>query len=170
MGTTQGFCVLFWTNRGHLPPISQTIQIRWTRHAGHCWRSKAELISNGILWTPTHEHTGQPTKTYIHQLWGDTGYRLGDLPRAMTDRDGWRGKRWGNLCCWHVLTIMCTYLRILVQHYLSGSVWSAQNTQKNKNKNIKKKKNTHTNSEKPLNRIFKFSDQFPLKHLHNTFF
>ena len=24
---------------GHLPPISKTIQIRRTRHAGHCWRS-----------------------------------------------------------------------------------------------------------------------------------
>ena len=22
---------------GHLPPIMKTIQVRWTRHAGHCW-------------------------------------------------------------------------------------------------------------------------------------
>ena len=27
---------------GHLPPISKTIQIRRTKHAGHCWRSKEE--------------------------------------------------------------------------------------------------------------------------------
>ena len=25
---------------GHLPPITKTIQVRRTRHAGHCWRSK----------------------------------------------------------------------------------------------------------------------------------
>ena len=24
---------------GHLPPITKTIQVRRTRHAGHCWRS-----------------------------------------------------------------------------------------------------------------------------------
>ena len=30
---------------GHLPPITKTIQVRRTRHAGHCWRSKDELIS-----------------------------------------------------------------------------------------------------------------------------
>ena len=29
---------------GHLPPITKTIQVRRTRHAGHCWRSKDELI------------------------------------------------------------------------------------------------------------------------------
>ena len=37
---------------GHLPPIRKTIQIRRTRHAGHCWRSKDELISDVLLWTP----------------------------------------------------------------------------------------------------------------------
>ena len=31
---------------GHLPPITNTIQVRWTRHAGHCWRSRDELISD----------------------------------------------------------------------------------------------------------------------------
>ena len=36
---------------GHLPPITKTIQVRRTRHAGHCWRSKDELISNVLLWT-----------------------------------------------------------------------------------------------------------------------
>ena len=36
----------------HLPPITKTIQVRWTRHAGHWWRSRDELISDVILWTP----------------------------------------------------------------------------------------------------------------------
>ena len=34
---------------GHLPLIMQTIQVRGTRHVGHCWRSKDELISNVLL-------------------------------------------------------------------------------------------------------------------------
>ena len=33
----------------HLPPIMKTIQVRRTGHAGHCWRSKDEL-----LWTPAY--------------------------------------------------------------------------------------------------------------------
>ena len=52
-----------------LPPISQTIQVRLTRHAGHHWRSSHKLISKVLLWTPTYGHTsvGWPAKTYIHQ-------------------------------------------------------------------------------------------------------
>ena len=37
---------------GHLPPITKTIQVRRTRHAGHCWRSRDELISDVFVWTP----------------------------------------------------------------------------------------------------------------------
>ena len=37
---------------GHLPPITKTIQARRTRHAVHCWRSRDELISDLLLWTP----------------------------------------------------------------------------------------------------------------------
>ena len=36
----------------YLPPIMKTIQVRRTRHAGHCWRSMNELISDVLLWTP----------------------------------------------------------------------------------------------------------------------
>ena len=38
----------------HLPPITKTIQVRRTRHAGHCWRSRDELITDVLLWTPTY--------------------------------------------------------------------------------------------------------------------
>ena len=37
---------------GHLLPITKTLQVRRTRHAGHCWRSKDELINHVLLWTP----------------------------------------------------------------------------------------------------------------------
>ena len=36
----------------HLPPITKTIQVRLTRHTGHCWRSRDKLISDVLLWTP----------------------------------------------------------------------------------------------------------------------
>ena len=77
---------------GHLPPITKTIQVRRTRHAEHCWRSRDELISDVLLWTPTYdrEKTGRPARTYIQQLCEDTGCNPEDLPEAMNDREKWR--------------------------------------------------------------------------------
>ena len=77
---------------GHLPPITKTIQVRRTRHAGHCWRSKDELISYVLLWTPTYGRAkaGRPARTYIQQLCEDTGCSPEDLPDAMNDREKWR--------------------------------------------------------------------------------
>ena len=77
---------------GNLPPITKTIQVRQTRHTGHCWRSKDELISDILLWIPSHGRakTGRPARTYIQQICADTGYSLEDLPGATDDRNGWR--------------------------------------------------------------------------------
>ena len=77
---------------GHLPPITKTIQVRRTRHAGYCWRSRDELISDVLLWTPTHGRAkaGRPARTYIQQLCEDTGCCPEDLPEAMNDREKWR--------------------------------------------------------------------------------
>ena len=44
---------------GHLPPITKTIQVRRTKHAGHGWRSRDELISDVLLWTPTYGRAKQ---------------------------------------------------------------------------------------------------------------
>ena len=76
----------------HLPLIMKTIKIRWTRHAGHCWRSRDELISDVLLWTPSHgwAKAGWPARTYIQQLCADMGSSPEDLPEAMGDREGWR--------------------------------------------------------------------------------
>ena len=53
----------------HLPPITKAIQVRRTRHAGHCWRSRDELIRDVLLWTPTHGRAkaGRPARAYIQQ-------------------------------------------------------------------------------------------------------
>ena len=96
---------------GHLPPITKAIQVRRTRHAGLCWRSRDELISNIHLWTPSHRRVkvGPPARTNIQQLWADTGCCLDDLLEAMDDRGGWQERVWeiraGSVTWWWWLLI-----------------------------------------------------------------
>ena len=80
---------------GHQLSISKTIQVRLTRHAGHCERSKDELISDILQWTPSHRLAkgGRPARTYIQQFCANTGYRLEDI----LAREGQRGM----LAAWH---------------------------------------------------------------------
>ena len=77
---------------GHLPLSTKTIQARGTRLAGHCWRSKDELISDVLLWNPTYGQAkaGRPARTYVEQLCEDTGCSPEDLPEAMDYREKWR--------------------------------------------------------------------------------
>ena len=81
---------------GHLPPITKTIKVRRTRHTGHCWRSRDELISDVLLWTPTYGQAkaGRQARTYIQQLCEDTGCSPEDLPEAMNDKEKWRERVW----------------------------------------------------------------------------
>ena len=81
---------------GHLPPITKTIQVRQTRYAGHCWRSRDERISDVLLWIPTYGRAkaGRPARTYIQQLYEDTGCGPEDLPEAMNEREKWRERVW----------------------------------------------------------------------------
>ena len=85
---------------GHLPPFTKTIQVRQTRHAGHCWRSRDELISDVLLWTPTYAlaKAGRPARTYIQQLCEDMGCSPEDLPVAR--------KGQGYPCLWHDMMMM----------------------------------------------------------------
>ena len=73
----------------HLPPITKTIQARRTRHAGHCWRSKDEIVSDVLLWTPAYGQSkaGRPARTFIQKLCDDTGCNFEDLPEVMNDRE-----------------------------------------------------------------------------------
>ena len=102
---------------GHLPPITKTIQVRRARHAGHCWRSKDELVSDVLLWTPTYGQAkaGRPARTYIQQLCEDTGCNPEDLPEAMNDREKWREMvkdiRAGGTTWWWWWRIMISYLK-----------------------------------------------------------
>ena len=58
---------------GHLPPITNTIQVRRTRHAGHSWRSRDTLISDVLRWTRTYGRAKErKTSSNIHAaaMWG----------------------------------------------------------------------------------------------------
>ena len=72
----------------HQPSITRTIKSRLSRRVGHCWRSRDELISDVLLWTPSHGRAkaGRPARTYKQQLCADTGCSPEDLPKAMIGR------------------------------------------------------------------------------------
>ena len=53
---------------GHLLPITKTTQVKRARHAGHCWRSRDELIRDVLLWTP--HMAGHTFSSYV---------RIGDI-------------------------------------------------------------------------------------------
>ena len=96
----------------HLPPISQIIQVRWARHAGHNWRSKDKIINNIFLWNYTHGQTS------VHQLCSNIGCRLEDLLRVMTARD-WQ---WGKIKRIHALDMLWWYLTS--NSHLSGETFA----------------------------------------------
>ena len=71
----------------HLPPIMKTILVRRTRYAEHCWRSRDELISDILLWTPSYGRAKveRPALTYIQQLCADTECIPEDLSEVMDE-------------------------------------------------------------------------------------
>ena len=99
---------------GHLPPITKTIKVRWTRHAEHYWRSRDELISDVILWAPSHGRAkaGRPARTHMHQFCEDTGCSPGDLQGTMNDREEWRERvfRAGCTTRWYIYIYIYIYI------------------------------------------------------------
>ena len=112
---------------GHLPPIKKTIQVRRTRHAGHCWRSRDELKSDVLQWTPTYGRAkaGRPAQTYIQQLCVDMGCSPVDLPEVMNDREKWwervRDIRAGGTTWWWRSKLNVYFLKAF------SSVWINEN-------------------------------------------
>ena len=78
------------------PPttIMKAIQVRRNRHAGHCWRSRGELISEVLLWTPSHGRakSGRPAGTYIQHV---CVIRDLTLRALRTFRKGWTTEKGG---------------------------------------------------------------------------
>ena len=100
---------------GHLPPITKTIQVRRTKHAGRCWRSRDELISDVLLWTLTYVRAkaGRPARTYIQLLCEESGCSAEDLPEVMNDREKWRERVRDIRCCgttWYIYIYIYIYI------------------------------------------------------------
>ena len=72
------------------PSIMKTVQVRRTRHVGHCWVSEDGFMCDLLLSTPSHGRSkaGCPGMTYIKQLYAETGYYLEEQLAAMDDREG----------------------------------------------------------------------------------
>ena len=81
---------------GHLPSITKTIKIRWTRHAGHWWRSRDEVISeyitynnnNNLVDPSTWLSKGRVTSSNIHTA---ALCRYGMQPWGPAGSNGWWG-------------------------------------------------------------------------------
>ena len=105
--------------------ISQTIQVKRTKHTGHCWRNKSEPMSGFLLWTLTHERTsdGRLARTYIHQLSADTRCSLEDLPGAMRERERERERE--KYVVYHRWSLTTTKTRIcknVILYFYSSTV------------------------------------------------
>ena len=115
---------------GHLPPITKTIQVRRTRHAGHCWRSRNALISDVLQWTPTYGRAkaGRPARTYIQQPCEDTGCIPEDLPETRNYREKWRERVrdirtsgttwWWWWWWWCIRSLLKSSLHVIVSMYI----------------------------------------------------
>ena len=91
----------------HQPAITKTIQVRRTRHGGHCWRSKDELISDILLWTPHMDEQRQDEK---QELTYSSCVLIQDVA-LKTCQKQWpieKGAREGQWdpCWWQDITIM----------------------------------------------------------------
>ena len=107
------------------PPITKTIHVRRTRHVGHCSRSRDELISDVLLWTPTYGRAkaGWPARTYIQQLCDDMGCSPEDLSEAMNAWEKWRervrdirasGTTWWWWWWWYIYLYIYIYIYVCV--------------------------------------------------------
>ena len=70
---------------GHLPLFSKNTQTRRASHAGHSWRSKDNFLRDILLLIPTHSwaKVGRQARTYLQQLFTDTGCSMEDLSKTM---------------------------------------------------------------------------------------
>ena len=104
---------------GHLSPITKTIQVRRTRHAGHCWRSRDELISDVLLWTPTHDRAkaGRPARTFSNYVRIRDVVRRTCLRRWTIGKSGERGQ--GYPCYQHDMMMMMIWFQVFLSNVIS---------------------------------------------------
>ena len=77
---------------GAIEKISTKIRRRFLKFAGHCLRRDDEVISDLVLWEPTHgtRRRGRPPESYIRNHERETGILASEMKVAMMNRDIWR--------------------------------------------------------------------------------
>ena len=84
---------------GHLPSITKTIKVRWTRRAGHCWRIKDELISDVFIWPSKSRMPSSDLHTADLRIW-DVALRTSQKWLTI-EKSGERGSRISMLAARH---------------------------------------------------------------------
>ena len=133
--TTQECWEQYWTSPGNNTSrdanCTATCLPSWKLYRSD-GRSKDELISDILLWTPTYGQAkaGRPARTYIQQLCEDTGCNSEDLPEAMNDREKWRemvkdiragGTTWWWWYIWQ--GIACAFTHMMKKIYIMSSIF-----------------------------------------------
>lgn len=72
-----------------LPRISSILTSRRLRFAGHCFRTKDEIISDLLLWSPIGPIRSRKL-TFLDTLKRETGLEIEEIKTAMLDRELWR--------------------------------------------------------------------------------
>ena len=109
---------------GYLPPIMKTIKIRRTRHAGHCWRSKDQLISDVLWWALSHGRAKavRPIRAFIEQLCVDTWCSAENLRKWWTIwRGGERGSGISTLMAGYDNDDIYIYIYIYIGFFFNGT-------------------------------------------------
>ena len=77
---------------GAIEKVSTKIRCRFLKFAGHCLRRDDEVVSDLVLWEPTHgtRRRGRPPESYIRNLERETGIPACEMKVAMMNRDVWR--------------------------------------------------------------------------------
>ena len=76
---------------GHLPPITKTIQVRRARHAGHCWRSRDEVMYS---YGPPHMAVQKQDDQHERSSKFPLGSRVRQIPEE--GQRTYRPKHYGN--------------------------------------------------------------------------
>ena len=119
---------------GQLPPITKTIKVRRTRLARICRIREDKLISDVLLWTPSHGRAKarRPARTDIQHLFEDTGCSPEDLSEAMKKREEWRERvrdiRAGGMTrwWWFISMYMCVCVCVAQFYSLSKIGWDCK--------------------------------------------
>ena len=77
---------------GAIEKISIKIRRRFLKFAGHRLRRDNEVVSDLVLWEPTHRtrRRGRPPESYIRNLERETGMPANEMKVAIMNRDVWR--------------------------------------------------------------------------------